>query len=86
MPREVTMADLLELVPNRFKLVQAVAKRARQLSEGATALVECDSSNPLTIAIHEIASGAISVADGIATPAEGEEGQEQPEGEKESSE
>jgi DNA-directed RNA polymerase subunit omega len=60
---EVSMADLLQLVPNRYRLVQAVAKRACQLTEGATALVECDSSNPLTIAVQEIAAGAISLED-----------------------
>ena len=63
---DVKMADLLKLVPNRYKLVQAVAKRARQLSEGATALVECESANPLTIAIHEIASGVIDVEDVVS--------------------
>ena len=74
---DVTMADLLQLVPNRYKLVQAVAKRARQLTEGATALVECQSSNPLTIAIEEIASGAISLEDRPAEPEEDESEEEQ---------
>jgi DNA-directed RNA polymerase subunit omega len=66
------MAELLQLVPNRYKLVQAVAKRARQLTEGATALVECESSNPLTIAIQEIASGVVSVEGKPPEPDEGE--------------
>ncbi len=70
--REVSMADLLHLVPNRFKLVQAIAQRARQLTEGATALVECDSSNPLTIAIQEIAAGVIYLEDAPEEPENGE--------------
>lgn len=76
---DVKMADLLKLVPNRYKLVQAVAKRARQLNDGATALVECESSNPLTIAIHEIATGAIVLDDRASEPESSEAGEEQEE-------
>ena len=73
---EVSMADLLQLVPNRYKLVQVVATRARQLNDGATALVECDSANPLTIAIQEIASGAIRLDDTVEEPEEEESPEE----------
>ncbi len=80
------MADLLHLVPNRYKLVQAVAKRARQLNDGATALVECESANPLSIAIQEIASGAIHLEDAPVEPEEGEVPEEKSEEKEEDEE
>ena len=35
----VTIEDCIEQVPNRFKLVQVAAIRAKQLKKGAVALV-----------------------------------------------
>jgi DNA-directed RNA polymerase subunit omega len=72
---DVSLADLLKIVPNRYRLVQAVAKRARQLNEGATPLVECGTENPLTIAMHEIAEGKILV-DAAGEPHEEGEAEE----------
>ena len=48
-------------ISSRYSLVIAVAKRAKQLREGAPALVECKSKNLITIALEEIASGKIKI-------------------------
>lgn len=55
-------ADELERkVGSKYSLVIAVAKRAKQLREGAPKLVESKSSNPITIALEEIAAGKIEL-------------------------
>ena len=46
---------------SRYSLVIAVAKRAKQLKNGAAKLVECKSKNPITIALAEIESGKLQV-------------------------
>jgi DNA-directed RNA polymerase subunit omega len=50
---------LLDRVENKYALVIVAAKRARQLKEGALPLVDVDSSNPVTVALEEIAAGKI---------------------------
>lgn len=54
----VTVEDCLERVPNRFALVILASERARQLSRGAHALVECD-NKPAVTALREIAQGSV---------------------------
>jgi len=55
-------ADELEKrVGSKYSLVIAVAKRAKQLREGAPKLVESKSTNPITIALEEIACGKIKI-------------------------
>jgi DNA-directed RNA polymerase subunit omega len=52
--------DILNEFPHgKFVLSNLAAKRAKQLREGAPALVQIDSTHPLTIALAEIASGKI---------------------------
>lgn len=52
--------DILNEYPHgKFVLSNLAAKRAKQLREGAPALVQVDSSHPLTIALAEIAAGKI---------------------------
>lgn len=54
-------ADRLEEnVGSRYTLVILAAKRARQLREGAQKLINTSSTNPLTIALEEIAAGKIT--------------------------
>ncbi|MFQ3548669.1 MAG: DNA-directed RNA polymerase subunit omega [Armatimonadota bacterium] len=53
-------ADKLENWGSRYGLVTLAAKRAKQLKAGAHPLIQTDSKNPLTIALEEIASGAIN--------------------------
>ena len=45
----------------RYEVTVAVAKRATELAEGAKPLLETDSTNPVTIALEEIAAGKIKV-------------------------
>jgi DNA-directed RNA polymerase subunit omega len=52
--------DILNDYPyGKFVLANLAAKRAKQLGEGAPALVHIDSKHPLTIALAEIAAGKI---------------------------
>lgn len=51
---EPGISSLLGRVDSRYTLVVAAAKRARQITEGAHKLTECDSEKPVTIAINEI--------------------------------
>lgn len=52
--------DILNEYPHgKFVLSNLAAKRAKQLREGAPALVQIESTHPLTIALAEIAAGKI---------------------------
>jgi DNA-directed RNA polymerase subunit omega len=55
------LEELLEQVDSKYALVLAAAKRARQLKEGGLPLVDVDSTNPVTIALEEIATGRIRI-------------------------
>ena len=53
--------DKLEAcVESRYSLVVLAAKRAKQLREGAPKLIETASTNPLTVALEEIAAGKVT--------------------------
>ena len=54
-----TVTDLLEKVDNRFELVIAVSKRARQISEGQTPLTNVKEKSSVTLAANEIAEGKV---------------------------
>jgi len=51
--------EKIEGVANKYALVIAAAKRTRQLVDGAPPFVHSESANSLTIALQELASGAI---------------------------
>ena len=54
-------ADTIEdKVKSRYSLVVLSAKRAKQIKEGAPVLIETASTNPLTIALVEIAGGNVT--------------------------
>lgn len=59
-----TLSSMVEKTKNRYSLVLAVAKRARQLS-GEDEKVYTDYASvcdkPVSIAVHEIAEGSIDV-------------------------
>ena len=55
-----SLSDLMKNVDSKYTLVVAVAKRARQLTEGSSKLVRCNSDKPVTIAIHEVYEGKIT--------------------------
>ncbi|MGB1881995.1 MAG: DNA-directed RNA polymerase subunit omega [Gammaproteobacteria bacterium] len=48
------------MVGNRFDLVLLASRRARQLANGAEALVEADNDKPTVIALREIAAGLMT--------------------------
>ncbi len=56
----ITVEDCNKRVPNIFQTVLVAAKRARQLSNGAEALVEWEGDKPTVVALREIAEGHIS--------------------------
>ncbi|HEX2712875.1 MAG TPA: DNA-directed RNA polymerase subunit omega [Candidatus Acidoferrales bacterium] len=53
------LESLLEKVDNKYSLVTTVAKRARQLKEGHLPMVDIGSTNPVTVALEEIAAGKV---------------------------
>ena len=55
----ITVDDCLKRIPNRFELTLAATYRARQISAGATPLVEPNRDKPTVIALREIAAGKI---------------------------
>ena len=55
----VTVEDSLAKVSNRFDLVLIAAKRARNISMGAEAMVPEDDDKPTVIALREIADGLV---------------------------
>ena len=55
----ITVDDCMKLIPNRFELTLAATYRARQLTNGATPLVDPDKDKVTVIALREIASGKV---------------------------
>jgi len=55
----ITVDDCLQRIPNRFQLTLAATYRARQLSAGASPLVEPNKDKHTVIALREIAGGKI---------------------------
>lgn len=57
----ITIEDCLEKIPNRFQLTLAAAYRARQLTLGATPLLEGEKDKPTVIALREITAGKVGL-------------------------
>lgn len=55
----ITVQDSLEQIDNRFELVLASARRARQVALGADPRVPRENDKPTVIALREIADGAV---------------------------
>ncbi len=55
----ITIEDCLKRIPNRFQLTLAATYRARQLTIGASPLIEGDKDKPCVIALREIAGGKV---------------------------
>lgn len=53
------VTDLLKLVEDRYALVIITSKRARQLLEGASPLVDNQEYSNVTLAAQEIAAGKV---------------------------
>ncbi len=58
----ITVEDCIDKVGNRFELVLLATKRARQITRGATPLVDVENDKPTVIALREIAEGKIDLA------------------------
>lgn len=57
-----TTAELLEKTnDNKFRLVIATAKRARQIASGSEPLTDVKEEAPVTIAANEIAEGKVEI-------------------------
>ena len=56
-----SVAELLEKVDNRYLLVIATAKRARQIAAGSEPLVKTDDVAPDSIAADEIEAGKVTI-------------------------
>jgi len=56
-----TTAELLTKTDNKFRLVIATAKRARQIASGSNILVNSDETSPVTLAAEEIADGKVEI-------------------------
>jgi len=55
----ITVDDCMKQIPNRFELTLAATYRARQLTNGATPLVDPDRDKFTVIALREIAAGKV---------------------------
>ena len=56
-----TVNELLEHVENRYALVIATSRRAREIAKGAEPLSTVEEKSPVTIAANEIVEGKVNV-------------------------
>jgi len=56
------MNKLTEYVPNRYMLVNVVARRARQIAEDAEENGIHLDDKPVTMAVHEVADGKLDAS------------------------
>ena len=57
----ITVEDCLRNVPNRFLLVNMVAKRVRQIREGSEYLVSAPKNEDIVVSLREVAAGKIKL-------------------------
>lgn len=63
-----TLEQLLPKVESRYTLAMLVAKRTRQLVDGAQPMVDSDSPNLVTLACEEVFQDKVVCMEGIFTP------------------
>ena len=51
----VTVDDCLQCIPHRFQMTLAATYRARQITAGASPMVEANRDKPTVIALRELA-------------------------------
>ncbi len=56
-----TVAELLTKAKNRYELVIATARRARQIAAGAEILTNVNEESAVTLAANEIAEGKVQI-------------------------
>lgn len=59
----VTVEDCLRKENNRFRLILAASRRARQIAMGNAPMVSEDNDKPTVIALREIEEGKTSIAE-----------------------
>ncbi len=57
----ITVEDCMKQVPNRFLLVNMVAKRVRQIREGSEYLVNSPKNEDIAVALREVAAGKVVI-------------------------
>jgi DNA-directed RNA polymerase subunit omega len=57
----ITIDDVLARIPNRFELTLAATNRARQITSGASPLVDPDRDKPTVNALREMAAGKVGI-------------------------
>ena len=68
-----TVAELLKKSTNRYELVIATSKRARQIANGDTPKTDVKEESPVTLAANEIAEGKITIIKGEDNHSENKE-------------
>ena len=73
-----TVQELLEKAKNRYELVIATSKRAREISSGAKVKTKVKEESAVTLAANEIAEGKVEIIEPEAIKQENvvEEGEE----------
>ena len=56
-----TVTELLTKAQNRYELVIATARRARQIAAGVEPLTHVKEDSPVTLAANEIAEGKVTI-------------------------
>ena len=56
----ITVEDCLDNIDNRFELVLASTRRARQIAHGAQPFVDWENDKPTVVALREIADGHVT--------------------------
>ncbi len=56
-----SVSELLKKADNRYELVIATARRARQIAEGAKVKTDVKEESPVTLAANEIAEGKVTI-------------------------
>ena len=56
-----TVTELLKKTKNRYELVIATSKRARQIAMGDEVLTNVKEESPVTLAANEIAEGKVTI-------------------------
>ena len=56
-----TVTELLKKSKNRYELVIATSKRARQIAMGDQPLTKVKEESPVTLAANEIAEGKVTI-------------------------
>ena len=61
MIQKPTVKELLNHAENRYALVIAAARRARQIANGEEVLTDVDEESPVTLAANEIAESKVKI-------------------------